>query len=195
MIPAFNHSHVLPPFEGDRLSSARSSPYPVTASGLVQRLADSRERCAILVGLFRYRAALKALGFTRGFQWLDGSFVEDVEAREDRPPNDIDVVTFAYPPGGMSKEQVRQLLADYPELFDHDRCKAGFHCDTSVVNLTTSPEWLVTQTRYWYGLFSHRRGDALWKGMLQLPLESDDETATALLGMRLNPGSEDAGAT
>jgi hypothetical protein len=63
------------------------------------------------------------------------------------------------------------------------------------VNLTTSPEWLVTQTRYWYGLFSHRRGDALWKGMLQLPLESDDDAATALLDARLNPGSEDAGAT
>ncbi|NUP86357.1 MAG: hypothetical protein HUU30_11475 [Burkholderiaceae bacterium] len=158
-------------------------------------MAGSRERCAILAGLFRYRAALRALGFTRGFQWLDGSFVEDVEAREDRPPNDIDVVTFAHPPDGMLKEQVQQLLDDHPDLFDHDRCKAGFHCDTSIVNLTTSPEWLVTQTRYWYGLFSHRRGDALWKGMLQLPLESDDETATALLDARLNPGSEDAGAT
>lgn len=95
----------------------------------------------------------------------------------------------------MPKEQVQQLLVDHPELFDHDRCKAGFHCDTSIVNLTTSPEWLVTQTRYWYGLFSHRRGDALWKGMLQLPLESDDDAATALLDARLNPGSEDAGAT
>lgn len=195
MFPAFNHSHVLPPFEGDRLSSARSSPYPVTASALVQRLAGSPERCVILSGLFRYRAALRTLGFTQGFQWLDGSFVEDVEAREDRPPKDIDVVTFAHPPDGMPKEQVRQLLADHPDLFDHDQCKAGFHCDTSIVNLTTSPEWLVTQTRYWYGLFSHRRGDALWKGMLQLPLESDDEAATALLDARLNPGSDDAGAT
>ncbi len=129
MIPAFNHSHVLPPFEGDRLSSARSSPYPVTASALVQRMAGNRERCAILAGLFRYRAALRVLGFTRGFQWLDGSFVEDVEAREDRPPNDIDVVTFAHPPDGMLKEQVQQLLDDHPDLFDHDRCKAGFHFD------------------------------------------------------------------
>jgi hypothetical protein len=35
----------------------------------------------------------------------------------------------------------------------------------------------------------------LWKGMLQLPLESDDETAAALINARLNPGSEDAGTT
>lgn len=195
VIPAFNHSHVLPPFEGDRMVSAHSSPYPVTASALARRLGTSHERCVILEGLFRYRTALRTLGFTNGFQWLDGSFVEDIEAREDRPPNDVDVVTFAHPPEGMLKDDVRQLMAEHPELFDHDRCKAGFHCDTSIVNLTTAPEWLVTQTRYWYGLFSHRRGDALWKGMLQLPLESDDEIAMALLNARLNPGSTHAGAT
>lgn len=193
MFPAFNHSHVLPPFEGDRMSSARSSPYPVTASALAQRLGTSPERCVILDGLFRYRAALAMLGFTRGFQWLDGSFVEDVEAREDRPPQDIDVVTFAYPPDGMTKDQVRELLAGHPELFNQDQCKAGFHCDTTIINLTTSPEWLVTQARYWYGLFSHRRGDALWKGMLALPLNSDDAAAAALMRARLNQGGDDAG--
>jgi hypothetical protein len=51
----------------------------------------------------------------------------------------------------------------------------------NIVNLSTAPEWLVTQTRYWYGLFSHRRADALWKGMLQLPLDSDDELARTAL--------------
>lgn len=184
MIPAFNHSHVLPSFEGDRLTSARSSPYAVEATSLVQRLAGSPERRVILAGLFRYRAALRSLGFVRGFQWLDGSFVENVEAREGRSPNDIDVVTFVYPPGGMKSGQVQQLLDEHPELFRHEQCKEGFHCDTSIVNLTTSPEWLVKQSRYWYGLFSHRRGDALWKGMLELPLESDDAAATVLLDTR-----------
>jgi hypothetical protein len=195
MIPTFNHSHVLPPFVGERLSSASSSPYRVSASALVQCMSGSVERTSILAGLFRYRSELKALGFARGFQWLDGSFIEDIESREGRPPNDIDVVTFAYPPVGLSKDDVRRMLAEHPELFDHEQCKAGFHCDTSLVNLTTSPEWLVMQTRYWYGLFSHRRGDALWKGMLELPLDSDDETAVALLHSRLISGGEDARAT
>lgn len=161
VIPAFNHSHVLPPFEGARMTSPHSSPYIVTASELVQRFAFNGTRCVILGGLLRYRAELHALGFVQGFQWLDGSFVEDIEAREDRAPKDIDVVTFANPPVGLDNAQIKQLMASRPDLFDHDLCKQGFHCDTSIVNLTTSAEWLVTQTRYWYGLYSHRRGDLL----------------------------------
>jgi hypothetical protein len=181
VIPVFNHSHVLPPFEGERMTSAHSSPYVVTASELVQHFGFSAARCVILDGLMRYRAELHSLGFLQGFQWLDGSFVEDVEARDSRAPNDIDVVTFAHPPAGMNSGEIKQMLATRPDLFNQDLCKQGFHCDTNVVNLTTSPEWLVTQTRYWYGLYSHRRGDALWKGMLQLRMDSDDIAARAML--------------
>lgn len=193
MIPAFNHSHVLPPFEGERMSSARSSPYLVSATELAHRFAGSAQRCTILDGLFRYRAALRALGFSRGFQWLDGSFVEDVEARQGRAPNDIDVVTFLHPPAGMDRVAIQQMMDSHPELFEHERCKQGFCCDTAIVNLTTSPEWLVTQSRYWYGLYSHRRGDALWKGLLQLPLNSDDDVAQAVIQPQLNPGGDHAG--
>jgi hypothetical protein len=139
--------------------------------------------------LLRYRAELRGLGFLQGFQWLDGSFVEDIEAREGRAPNDIDVVTFAHPPAGMSKAEINQMMTTRLDLFDQERCRQGFHCDTNVVNLTTSPEWLVTQTRYWYGLYSHRRGDALWKGLLQLPLDSDDVAARAMLDS-LSPQGE-----
>jgi hypothetical protein len=194
VIPAFNHSHVLPPFEGERMNTAHSSPYVVTASELVQHFTRSAARCLIIDGLMHYRAELRNLGFLQGFQWLDGSFVEDVEARESRAPNDIDVVTFARPPAGMSTGDIRQMMATRPDLFDQDRCKQGFHCDTTLVNLTTSPEWLVTQTRYWYGLYSHRRGDALWKGMLQLPLESDDVAAQAMLDALLPQGDPHVGS-
>lgn len=195
MIPAFNHSHVLPPFEGERLSSsAHSSPYPVSASELVQRFATTAPRCAILDGMLRYRSELRGVGFVQGFQWLDGSFVEDVESREDRAPKDMDLVTFAYAPAGMSKAQINEMMAARPDMFDRDRCEAGFLCDTFLVSLTSSPDWLVTQTRYWYGLYSHRRGDALWKGMLQLPLDSDDVAARAMLDPLLSRGDNDAGS-
>jgi hypothetical protein len=30
----------------------------------------------------------------QGFQWLDGSFAEQIELLEGRPPKDIDVVSF-----------------------------------------------------------------------------------------------------
>lgn len=194
MIPAFNHSHVLPPFQGERMTSAHSSPYPVSASELVQRFGISAPRCVVLDGLLRYRAELHSLGFVQGFQWLDGSFVEDVESREGRAPKDIDVVTFAHRPAAMNDQQVKAMLPTRPELFVQERCKEGFHCDTNLVNLTTSPEWLVTQTRYWYGLYSHRRGDALWKGLLQLPLDSDDVAARAMLDLLMPQGEPDAGA-
>jgi hypothetical protein len=195
VIPAFNHSHVLPPFEGERMTSPHSSPYPVTSSELVQRFAISTQRCIVLNGLLRYRAELRGLGFVQGFQWLDGSFVENIEARENRAPNDIDLVTFAHPLTGMSKTEINKMMAARPELFDQERCKKEFHCDTNLVNLTTVPEWLVTQARYWYGLYSHRRGDALWKGMLQLPLESDDVVAHEMLDLLMPQGDPDAGST
>ncbi len=101
------------------MTSAHSSPYVVTAGELVQRFAINASRCVILDGLLRYRAELRELGFVGGFQWLDGSFVEDVEAREDRAPKDIDVVTFAHPPAGMSKAQINQMMGSRPDLFDH----------------------------------------------------------------------------
>lgn len=176
------------------MTSAHSSPYIVTAGELAQRFAFSVQRRLILDGLLRYRAELRSLGFAQGFQWLDGSFVEDVEAREDRAPNDIDVVTFAHPPASMNKAQINQMMASRPDLFDHDLCKSGFRCDTAIVNLTTSPEWLVTQARYWYGLYSHRRGDALWKGLLQLPLASDDDSTHALLQLDVTQGGDHAGS-
>lgn len=192
MIPPFNHSHVLPPFQGERLTSANSSPYLVGSSQLVQRFAVNAARCVILDGLLRYRAELRELGFLRGFQWLDGSFVEDVEAREGRAPGDIDLVTFAHPLAGMSKDDINAMMAARPDLFLREQCKENLHCDTSIVNMTTAPEWLVMQTRYWYGLYSHRRGDALWKGLLQLPLDSDDGDARVMLDMLTSRGDFDA---
>ena len=195
MIPAFNHSYVLPPFEGEHLTRARSSPYEVTATELTHRFAASARRRLILDGLLRYRGELRSLGFVRGFQWLDGSFVEDVEAREDRAPNDVDLVTFAHPPAGMTHAQINEMLSTRSDLFDRERCKKGFLCDAFLVNLTRSPERLVDDARYWYGLYSHRRGDALWKGLLQLPLDSDDDAARLMLDPLLNVGGSDAGTT
>jgi hypothetical protein len=66
-------------------------------SEVVLRYGVTAERAAILTGLLDYRAALRNVGIMDGFQWLDGSFVEDVEAIRSRPPSDIDVVTFAHP--------------------------------------------------------------------------------------------------
>ena len=34
------------------------------------------------------------IGIGSGFQWLDGSFLENVEMTEKRDPGDLDLVTF-----------------------------------------------------------------------------------------------------
>lgn len=187
MIPDFNHSHVLPPFLGQSHSSATASPYEVAATELVARFATSPERVALLDGLFRYRAALSVLGFVQGFQWLDGSFVENVEQFRNQAPQDIDVVTFVHPPANKAAHEITAMMQQHPELFNRQQCRDQFACDTFLVRLNVPAHRLVRETTFWHGFFSHRRDDQVWKGLLQLPLSSDDERAKMQLE-NLKPG-------
>lgn len=91
----WNNLGVLPPiYPGDLGHSPNRSPYPINMSKIVSILGFSEPRQAILQGLLNYRAALYDLGIVQGFQWIGGSFVEDIERLECRNPNDVDVVTF-----------------------------------------------------------------------------------------------------
>ncbi|MDB6000341.1 MAG: hypothetical protein JWP52_2040 [Rhizobacter sp.] len=192
MIPHFNHAHVLPPFVGERLSAAASSPYLVSASELIQRFCSSPPRAVLLRGLLAYRERIGALGFIDGFQWINGSFTENVEAQAGRPPNDVDLVTFARPPLGLSHTQINALMQANLDVFDRDQCRSTFHCDSFLVSLTRSPERLVQDVRYWYGLFSHRKADHVWKGLLQIPLTSDDDVGAQLLNNAFAHMDDDA---
>lgn len=182
MIPQTNASSVLPPFTGTEPGiRAAMSPYESTIQEFVTRFATSPERVAILRGLLAYRRELIALGITSGWQWIDGSFVEDVETLRGRAPADIDLVTFSRIPGNPAEK--RALAMANMHLFDRNRTKADYLCDAFFVDLDKKPELLVDDSRYWFGLFSHQRDTALWKGMVKLPLQgqADDDAATALL--------------
>jgi len=171
---------VLPPFLGEEPGdSAQMSPYPTSMVELVQRYATSPERIAILRGLISYRSRLRELGYLEGQQWLDGSFVEDVEAIRRRPPQDIDIVTFAAVPGTQG-EKMQHVLENL-DIFDPGAAKAQYLCDAYFVDLTVAPLLLVDTTRYWFGLFSHQRETSLWKGMLQVQMLSDDDAAVEML--------------
>src|SRR5580765_8823208 len=102
VIPTFNHSGVLPPFLGPDPagSSAAMSPYRVSIDSFVATYATTPERNTILQGFLRFRHDLRAIGIT-GWQWLDGSFLENIEALESRAPHDLDVVTFFVRPPGI----------------------------------------------------------------------------------------------
>lgn len=174
-IPDWTPEGLLPPIGADATSLERS-PYRVSLVALVDRFATSPERVAILAGLLRYRAVLHSAGVTSGFQWCNGSFAEDVERRELRAPNDIDVVTFLVLPTGTSEADVLALV---PVLFTDDAAiKAAFRVDGYFVNAADVVTDVIRQTTYWYSMWSHRRDEA-WKGYLQIDLAPDEDAAAA----------------
>jgi hypothetical protein len=97
-IPDFDHNGVLPPHVGNHAANRDCmSPYPCTSQELCTKLGNSGARLQILLGFFELRTALRQLGITSGFQWLDGSFTEDAERTRGRAPGDIDVLTYYQP--------------------------------------------------------------------------------------------------
>jgi len=166
-IPAFDAIYnTLPPHLGDPRKRADMSPYPTTASELCRRFATSPERKCILQGFLALREELISRGIT-GFQWIDGSFLEEIELTEGRPPGDIDIVTFVEVPD--DPVVVADKLRAPIDLLDGAFVKSTYYADHFIVALSSAPRLVVDSTRYWFGLFSHRR-DGLWKGMLTVPL-------------------------
>lgn len=182
MIPKLNQSGVLPPFIPERgpTDPANMAPYTSTILEFVERYSHSPERIAILKGLLNYRKELKELGLVDGFQWLDGSFVEDVESNRGRPPADVDLVTFAFRPT-ETDDDWKALLYNNIELFDASETKEKFFCDAYFVDLNLNPIHIVNLTKYWFGLFSHQRESYLWKGMIEVPIQCSDDEALKFL--------------
>jgi hypothetical protein len=174
-IPSFDHNLVLPPHRGDPRVPSDLSPYPCTTLELCQRLGYTPERRMILSKFLDFRERLQDEGLIEGFQWVDGSFLEDVETRENRPPNDIDVVTVYW---GYDLEFQLQLLTNFPEVADPALAKDRFHVDHYPFDAGEEPTVTLEFTRYWILLFSHNRL-GVWKGMLQIPLNTPTEDAAA----------------
>lgn len=188
MIPAWNMAGVIPPIRpGQQGGSSDRSPYIVPLAMVMDRFALSSERGAILLGLLAYRAALHGLGIVSGFQWLDGSFVEDIEMQENSPPNDIDVVTyFNLPPGDT---QIT-LATRAGNIFDHAHVKNTYHLDSYSSTLGgAASNSFIRQATYWYSMWSHRR-DGMWKGFVQVDLDpAQDAIATSILTSKLAGGT------
>ena len=180
-IPPFDGIlNVLPPHLGDPRLRAELSPYPCTMEELCDRFATSGPRKEILDCFLNFRAELLGFGIV-GFQWLDGSFLEDIETQQARPPGDIDVITFVSYPADSAT--LHAMLAPKKELLNRAYVKSTFHVDHFAIPLGAAPVVLVDEGRYWYGLFSHRR-DRVWKGMLFVKLfdRLDDDKARIVLG-------------
>lgn len=173
MIPPWNIAGVLPPIRPGQLGhSPDRSPYRVPLWEVVDQFSSSHDRLKILNGLLDYRAALHQLGLISGFQWLDGSFMEDVEMLQSRPPKDVDVVTYFDLPGG---ETQMTLNAKAGNLFSNSYVKSTYLVDAyshvlgEPVNANN-----VRQISYWYSMWSHRR-NGIWKGFIQVDLNPQED--------------------
>ena len=182
-IPQWTATGILPPIDASRPASSERSPYRVSLSEVVLRFNTSPERQATLDGLLRYRSGLHAVGLTRGFQWLDGSFLENIEMLEERPPNDLDLVTFFHLPAGATQLEIRTRNPGLFPLTKDERLafKNVYNIDAYLVDLATAADRLIERSVYWYSMWSHRR-DARWKGYLTIDLDSEEDgTAAAYL--------------
>lgn len=170
----WNTQGVLSPIApGDPVDNNNRSPYKVSLNDIVLRFNTSPERLNLLNGLLSFRMGLHNAGIVRGFQWLDGSFLECIESLECRAPEDIDVVTFYYLPEEHTQISFRDI---YPTLFRNDYNVKNYHIDAYFINLGSDvpKEDLVSASAYWYSMWSHRR-NALWKGYLQVDLSPTDD--------------------
>ncbi|ATX65053.1 DUF6932 family protein [Roseinatronobacter bogoriensis] len=193
-IPDFAANGALPPFiSGDPTIPNARSPFQATMHEVVNRFCTSRERAKLLKGLNEYRKHLHSGGFVSGSQWIDGSFVENVELLRKRSPSDIDVVTLFNRPLKY-QTQPKSWEPDYTNhihrtFFDTVNMKPTYYCDTYAVDLDAGSRSLVRNTTYWFGLFSDMRGSSSKKGILEIPLSVDPMEFAAInqaIGAKFN---------
>jgi hypothetical protein len=182
LIPPMTPSGVLPPFVSGFPNSGPAScaPYETSMTEIAARFCTSAQRVKLFKGLLQLRAELQALGVNIGVQWIDGSFCENVEAIRGRPPADIDVVTLLIRPQAVRDDAAWQAFWQANQrVFYSKTTKAVFGCEAFYIDAGYPALWVAEQVTYWFGLFTHQRVTHMWKGILQLPLVSDDAAAAA----------------
>jgi len=197
-IPPWAEGGILPPFRVSPAHRAGGSPYPCTSDALVRRFLQSPEvdfggieqRKSLLSGLLAYRSALRSFGL-EGFQWVFGSFLEDVErSPRSRPPVDVDVIGFVQlPQSGDKRSSVIDLFQDqvFRGLLGKESQKTyGVESFVIFQNLYRS-DYYIEQCRYWLSLASHQRDTLKWKGLVRLELTSDP-TEDALAARTIEEG-------
>jgi len=189
MIPPFANSGVLPPYVGvSAADGAGVSPYRTTMTEIVRALATTPERVKLCRGMLDHRKALRGLGVVQAVQWINGSFCENVEQTRGRPPGDIDVVTLlARPADHVDNAAWAALVTSNLQIFDSAQAKTNFGCEAFFIDLNGPPEQTISQITYWFGLFTHQKVTQLWKGILQVPIASDDALADLQVTQMLTP--------
>ncbi len=186
-LPPFDIRGLLPPVNGSNPTHPDRSPYFCTMTELCSALGTSDHRKELLRNLIGYRALIGSDDFVAGIQFINGSFVENIEAIEGRQPKDIDVFSILMPPAKyVNKPVLWQTTGSVfwqNEIADNPKNKARFSLDVYglIVDVSNLGNFLQ-QSLYWYSLFSHKRTNHDWKGFAAVPLNAaDDQTALAAI--------------
>lgn len=171
MIPPFDHNNVLPPFQGgDPTKRGSLSPYKSDIMEFCQYFAKTPARKDILKGFVEFRIECLKYGIQLGYQWIDGSFVENVEISQRRDPHDIDVVTIC---ALTDPNQQIAIANNFPAFVDPRLSKIKYKVDHYLCLVNVSPFATIENVKYWNQLFGHNRAGT-WKGMIELPLYNND---------------------
>ena len=179
-VPDWDTRGLLPPYLEEAGAMTNRSPYRVSLTNVALRFGNTAARRDLLAGLLDFRAALHGAGLTRGFQWVNGSFVTDIMLIASREPRDVDVATFFHLPDGHTPVSFAQ---EFPELLNRDNNKNRYRTDTLFTVLDNDDmRYMANRFAYYNSLWSHthkeQTGEWLWKGYLELDL-SDHEDAVA----------------
>lgn len=187
-IPGFNGNGLMPPFIGGDATSANRSPYFTHMTEVVETFGTTAERRSLLRNLISYRTLLAEEGYVSGVQFIDGSFVENIELAANRPPSDIDVFSILNLPSkyvGAAPELLQQGEAFWRDrVANREHNKEHLKLDTYALLVEGTPLGDMLQAvMYWYSLFSHQRDTFAWKGFLAIVVDpASDQAAAAMLG-------------
>lgn len=164
IIPDWNGQGIIPPIRpGVEATDLDRSPYRASTVTLVERFGTSKERITLLEGFLRYRQELEQAGIVTGFHWINGSFAENKSA-----PQDIDCITFLEIP----PQVLTSGIISSPIFSDEVWTKNNFGIHNKYIELGKPlSSFHVEYIAYWYSLWSHRR-DFLWKGFVQVPIDT-----------------------
>lgn len=185
------HGVMYPVAPNELGHSENRSPYNISMSDFINIFATSQERIEILKGLLAYRAVLYGVNVTRGFQWINGSFTENVEVLRGRPPSDVDVVTFA---------NMIDTIPDYNNwamknhlLFSSSEMKAVYKVDCYWLDLDLGfNAHTVERCTYWYSMWSHQKVTDLWKGFFCIPLSPSEDLLAQNMLLNINIEKDNA---
>lgn len=167
---SWNDQGVLSPIIEQDPTGATRSPYKISLLDLYRNFATTSVRKDIFKGFLNYRKTLHEIGGLNGFQWINGSFLQDVEKLENRPPNDIDVVSFMDTQNVINSDSLSEFISRTNVSIKSEYCVDAYYVFMSEL----SPENLVQVSAYWYSIWSHTR-NLIWKGFIQVPLDPEED--------------------